>query len=94
MAKRTVDSKTEKKTATKKTSKPKLTNNAANVTSNCRFLDAKPRTVIPVTSLDGAGIPLCSVIDWSVRTGCLVGSPVVSTTVVDVTTGKAIRKGR
>lgn len=94
MAERTVDSKTEKKTATKKTSKLKPTNTNVNVTSNCRFLDAKRRTVIPITALDGAGIPLCSVIDWSVRNGCLVGSPVVGTTVVDVTTGKTIRKGR
>lgn len=84
----------EKKTAVKKPSKPKAERGYANVTSNCRFLDSKRRTVIPMSALDGAGIPLCSVIDWSVHNGCLIGSPVIGTTVVDVTTGKTIRKGR
>ncbi|MEA4912415.1 MAG: hypothetical protein VB092_07410 [Oscillospiraceae bacterium] len=84
----------EQKSATLKANDKKAAIGISNVTSNCRFLDAKRRTVIPVSALDGAGIPLCSVIDWSVHNGCLVGSPVVGTTTMDVKTGKTVRKGR
>ena len=76
-----------------KTSGRKAAAGIPNVTSNCRFLDAKRRTVIPASALENAGISLCSVIDWSVHNGCLVGSPIVGTTTVDVKTRRAIKKG-
>ena len=65
-----------------------------NVTSGCRYIDQRRRTVIPSAALEEAGIPLCSIMEWKSVNGCVVGSPVVGMTTISVTTGRLLKKGK
>lgn len=66
-----------------------------NVTTNCRYIDGRRRTVIPMNIISAADIHLNSVIEWTACNGCLVGRPVVGITVPDLfANGKRVRKGR
>ena len=65
-----------------------------NVTSGCRYIDQRRRTVIPSAALEEAGIPLCSIMEWKSVNGCVVGSPVVGVTTVSVTNGRLLKKGK
>lgn len=64
-----------------------------NVTSTCRYIDARRRTVIPAAALEAAGIPVGSVMEWKSVNGCVVGSPVIGTSTINVETGRIIKKG-
>ena len=65
-----------------------------NVTSGCRYIDQRRRTVIPSSALEEAGIPTCSIMEWKSVNGCVVGSPVVGVTTVSVTTGRLQKRGK